>query len=1022
MNRNSMNQKNWNESKIDHRSAKEIEDRIGELALSYVPEWHFDRENPDIGSAISKIFAYQMEGNIERYNQILERYHTEFVNMLGISLLPAKPAEAIVLMGLVQDTIPGAEIYKGTKLLAETGEENARQIVFETIHNLYVTNSTLEYMFMTESGGGRIIPLKGSFIPQQIVEEVRTEEAGADQETEESVKFKSFRLFLSGENGVQKNALLFYHMSALDIEGDNIYVKLAGDPKLIEKIQEGEFRFWYYGVDGLIPIEHVEVLADSETVILKKEQKNRKIEIDGTAYSLLVLQTEAPVRENITLTQMKVASSGSEVSAEFVNDGDRDFDVDSFEPFGDTLSLYQECYLGHDTYFSKAGARIRIRFKVSYLEHRMVTIAPQEDESLKIIKRKPKVIWVDAVPDSWAEEISFEYYNGVGWKKLNCDQEIKSLFAEDEKGNYEISFFCPKDWEAVGAGAYEGRCIRIRLIKSDNCYMRPGIHHYPHIEGLRISYSYEDHYVNAQRLEAIAGTRRLDFSRQVQEQRPFTAFSKSRYDGDSLYLGFSRRMESGPVSILFQLEEGVRIDSIRCRYDYSTSNGFKPLKVLDYTMDLSRSGIVMFMPPADMHAVTMEDKNAYWIRLTRLEQESPLKEKTLPIIKDICPNAVRVRNVETKEEEDFYLDESEPNMTVNLSIPHILDMDLWVNETGTLSRPQMQKLLEEAPEMVRAEYDILGEISSFYVKWEEADQLDHPPSRRSYMLDRMSSTLVFGDGLKVMIPTVLDDVAFRAVIRCCDGQEGNVEAGRINESISNLMFVDEIRNPAKAYGGSSIENLENALKRGANILKSRKRLVSADDYLQEIVSYSDAIDKAGIVIGNTIHGEYKDSAVSFVILMTDFADGSYSFHSLEGNLKRHLLKSCELTIAPKDLAIVEPIFVRVSVDAWVEVPQMDDSFAIQNLLQETLERYLNPVKTGYGRGWEIGVLPRRSQLLMRLNVLKSKAIIKKIVITVRYTDQNGSHEMDLEDVKVSPFMVCCSGTHRVNIMVTGKGA
>ena len=1026
MNRNSMNRKNWNESKIDYRSAKEIEDRIEELAISYVPEWHFDRENPDIGSVISKIFAYQMEGNIERYNQVLERYHTEFVNMLGISLLPARPAEAIVLMDLVQDTIPGVEVYKGTKLLAEAADEDAQQIVFETIHNLYVTNSTLEYVFMTESDEGRIVPLKGNFRVEQIVEGEQSEEEEtapeAVPETEESEDLKKFRLFASGENGIQKNALLFYHTAVLDVENDNIYVKLTGDPKLTEKIRKGEFRFWYYAEEDLLPVEHVEVLADSETVILQKERGNRKIEIDGVSYSLLALLAETPVRESITLTQMKAASSGSEVPAEFVNDGDRDFDVDSFDPFGDTLSLYQECYLGHDTYFSKADARIHVRFEISYPEHRMMTEGPQEEESLKIIKRKPRAIRIDVVPEARAEEISFEYYNGVGWKKLKCDQEIRALFAGNKKGTYEFSFLCPKDWESTGTGAYEGRCIRIRLLKSDNCYMRPGIHHYPHIERLRISYSYEEHYVDAQRLEAIAGTRRLDFSRRMQEKKPFTAFSRSRYDGDSLYLGFSRKMESGPVSILFRLEEGIRFDSVRCRYDYSTVNGFKPLKVLDYTMDLSRSGTLTFMPPADMHAVTMEGNQAYWLRLTRIDQEQPLKETALPIIRDIRMNAVHVRNVETKEEEDFYLDESVPGMTIGLGVPHILDIDLWVNETGTLSRPQMASMLEEAPEMVRAEYDILGEIASFYVKWQEADQLDDPPSRRSYMLDRMNSTLTFGDGLKAMIPTVLDDVAFKTVIRCCNGQEGNVEIGRINESLSNLMFVGEIHNPARAYGGSSIENFENALKRGSNILKSRRRLVSTDDYLQEIVSYSDAIDKAGVVIGDTIYGEYKDRALSFVILMKDFTDGSYSFHSMEGNLKKHLLKSCELTIAPEDLAIVEPIFARVSVDAWVEVPQMDDSFAIQHLLQETLAQYLNPVKTDYGRGWEIGTLPRRSQLLMRLNVLKNKAIIKKIVITVRYTDQSGSHETDLDDVKISPFMVCCSGTHRVNIMVAGEGA
>ena len=264
----------------------------------------------------------------------------------------------------------------------------------------------------------------------------------------------------------------------------------------------------------------------------------------------------------------------------------------------------------------------------------------------------------------------------------------------------------------------------------------------------------------------------------------------------------------------------------------------------------------------------------------------------------------------------------------------------------------------------------------------------------------------------------MDDVAFKAVIRRCNGSEGNVAPGLINDSLENIMFVDQITNPVKAYGGSSIEDLDSALERGANILRSRRRLVSMEDYIQEIKSFSDTIDKVRCVVGKTIDGEEKDSGVTFVILLKDFAAGSYSFHSVSGRLKKHLMESCELTIAPGDFHIVEPIFVEVSVDIWAEVLQMDDSFEIQNLLQESLERYLNPISSQYGDGWEIGTMPKKTQLMMRLNVLKSKAVIKKMVAVVKYTDQQGTHEMDLEDMEESPFVICQSGRHKVNIMIS----
>ena len=64
------------------------------------------------------------------------------------------------------------------------------------------------------------------------------------------------------------------------------------------------------------------------------------------------------------------------------------------------------------------------------------------------------------------------------------------------------------------------------------------------------------------------------------------------------------------------------------------------------------------------------------------------------------------------------------------------------------------------------------------------------------------------------------------------------------------------------------------------------------------------------------------------------------------------------------------------------------------------------------------MLPKRNQILMRLNELKGKALIKKLVVTAHYTDESGSHEMDLEELKQTPYMVCASGSHHVHMIQT----
>ncbi len=1009
MSRNSTKKK-WNKCEIDGRSREDLERQIGELAASYAPEWRFDSEDPDIGSVLAKLFADQMAGNIVRSGEVLEKYHTEFVNLLGISLLPARPAKATVLVSLSQDTIPGVDLPRGTKLLSETEDEDG-QLIFETLHDLYVTNASLDYAFMTQKKDGRIIPLKGTFTSPRVVEE-------ADEEAENlEPKLTPFYLFDSDEEGIGQHALVFYHSSALDITQDQIYVRLGGNQALLDGIQSGAFAFFYYTAEGLAPVESVEVLGESGTVCLRKEKENKKVELDGQEYALLALLAKEPVREAYTLPDISVSSAGRALPAQFANNGIEDLDVEDFLPFGETLSLFQECYIGHDPYFSRAGARVTLSFDLSFFEHRILGAPREEDTSLKIIKRKPKVYWTDSAADARAEEISLEYFNGLGWKKLNCDTENRNLFAGETNTHCEFSFLCPSDWEGSGTGAFAGRCIRIRLLKADNCYMVPCVHHYPRIEKLRISFSYENHWMKAERLVSISGTRRTDLTDKVRAGEAFTAFSGGEYDDDALYLGFEKKMEKGPVGLLFQIDDHARFQGVRCKFSYYSPQGFRQMKVIDQTMGMSRPGIVRFLPPSDLCRTTLEGRQAYWIKLSPADSEADRLTGEPPFIQDISLNAVETANVETMDEEDFYVEEPAPGMTVNLGVSHILDVELWVNEKDTLSRPMMLKMLREQPDEVRAEYDMLGEFSSFYVKWREADRLDYPESRRCFLLDRMNSSLSFGDGVHADFPRVTNDVAFRAVIRRCAGYAGNVEAGDINDSMGNLMYVGEIRNPAKAYGGSSMETLARALRRGAGILKSRRRLVSMDDYIQEIQNYSDLIAQVRGISGLNADGKADEQALCFLLLMKDFDIGSYSFHNLSGPLKKHLQEACELTIAPEDLYLAEPIYAKISVSLWVRVPQMDDSFETQNLLRETLEQYLNPVSGDSGDGWRIGVLPKRAQLLMRLNMLRSKAIVRRMAATVSWQDRRGSHEVDLENAPEHPFFVCRSGEHQIHVML-----
>ena len=72
--------------------------------------------------------------------------------------------------------------------------------------------------------------------------------------------------------------------------------------------------------------------------------------------------------------------------------------------------------------------------------------------------------------------------------------------------------------------------------------------------------------------------------------------------------------------------------------------------------------------------------------------------------------------------------------------------------------------------------------------------------------------------------------------------------------------------------------------------------------------------------------------------------------------------------------------------------------------------FRSPVKSDR---WQIGKMPTQSQIRLMLSYLEEEAYIEYITVSVTYTDATGTHEVELDELKVSPFMICCNGTHKI---------
>jgi len=1000
---------------LDGRTTEQLHQQIKKLAASYTPEWNFDTSDPDIGTTLAMIYANQMSGNIRRLNQTVGKYHTEFVNLLGLSLKPAYPAAGIVVAEPVRSAAAGVQLPHGTRLVADAVDGDAtRPIIFETVSDVYVTAAQLSDIVSVSGTFGKIIPILGGPEAVEIIE------AKAD-ETEEELAFAAIEeetnalppipLFDYSDEGIEQHTLMLYHKNVFDAAPQSeilirLTVKNGVSPEIFADSEQ--FEWSYYDGEQLAPFKSS--AYSNGCIRLVRSSESKEVTIDKYTGHLICLRAKKPVSGGIELSKIEVSSSCDAADADYVSANGRDVQTDNFMPFGDEASLFNECYIGCENVFHQENARISVEFNLTLREKLVDLTTQQQLDELKIIKRKPRETFVQTALTS-PQLVTLEYFNGVGWRRLICDEDWSTLFDGTHTGNVNITFFCPEDWQPVSVGGYTSRCIRMRIVQADNCYLRPCKHTMPVISGLKLSYTYEDNWSRPQQVHAINGTKKENISQKLLSGDAATVFSPIEHIGNSLYLGFDAPIEGAPVSMLFDIEENVHFESAPIAFEYSTISGFKPLRIIDNTRNMAGSGTVVFMPPADFAAVEVEGVRRWWLRLVDERGFFDDPKRYHSVIRSIMLNAVEIRNVEYREEEPFYVDSASPNMSFPLSAQNILSADVFVNEKDTLSLSEAKRMIAESPDDVRVEYDFLGGIQSLYVRWSEVESFDLSQSGdRHYVIDRMNNRIIFGDGVHVRIPSAQNAVAFTVQCRCCRGEEANLPEGSISTLFENILYLSSISNPIATYAGSSIEKLESAHMRGANMISGRGRLVSELDYEREVLAFSDAVQQVRCVAGVNPEGKSVPSAITLAMLMRDYKNGSYSFRSIKDRLREHLLTRCEITADDESLILSEPIYVEITIDIWAVAQDAQRSFDVQNAIRDGIEDYLDPLGS---HGWAIGELPTETQIRMMLHSLQGGGHINRYIITARYTDSTGSHDMPLDQVPANPFVIPVNGEHHI---------
>ena len=132
--------------KLEKMTKEDIVKYMQKCAKQYVPEWRYDKENPDAGTALVSLFSDMLYDNIERLNQSVLGDMLSFFDEMNAKLLPAKPAEGFITFELPGDLESEAEVPRGTKLISDIEQE---QMIFETQDDVLVRQMDMSRIYLS---------------------------------------------------------------------------------------------------------------------------------------------------------------------------------------------------------------------------------------------------------------------------------------------------------------------------------------------------------------------------------------------------------------------------------------------------------------------------------------------------------------------------------------------------------------------------------------------------------------------------------------------------------------------------------------------------------------------------------------------------------------------------------------------------------------------------------------------------------------------------------------------------------
>lgn len=999
--------------KLDKRNAGDLLKEVEKLANQYTPEWNFDEFGTGFGTAFSKVFCHLMEGTIGQYNKTSYNYYLTFLNMLGIKLRPASAASGMVIVK-VDEGSGGAYIEKGSSLYARPRDEGD-MVVYETQNALYAVDTKITEIFFTDGYHDSICHI------YSYKEDIDSEDS-----------LPEFRIFdrISYRN-LQNHEIYFADDVMFDAKDLDVTFSFKNsiseikDKSLVDIFSDRSNASWQRSSPtGWERAKKVEVTQDGIRIIFEDKPGQATVMNEKSHYVRCRLRRIPEGNVCLTDIKYKSLSKSMKIDQMFCNDTHL-ADSDLF-PFEERYTMYNSFFISCEEVFTKIDAQVEINAQVQFSKFKMETEPDAISRRFKFIMTD--IDFADMEPtDMKIEGVFWEYWNGVGWAKLNVNEDGKEFFdlKPGKKIDRKVTFTCPKDISSTTVGSGEGHFIRVRIAKIANDspnafsnYISPYIH--------SISASYK--YPEAKTCKEIIVKSNMDSHKiDIFNRGEVKILDKVLCEHPAMYICLKKPFLQGTVRLFVNIEEGLHRYNPPVKWEYCADNGvgghkWKHMDVMDLTEDFSHSETVTMIGKKDFKKVKFFGKRGYFIRIINPDNKysGNTDIASRPVIKDIKFNAVRVRQMDTHIPEYFSIGENEENKLCRLTQSNAANVEVWVDEMGSLTTLEQDMFLSSPNDTAKPEYDEFGNLRRIWVKWEAVPSLICAGMQdRLYEVDYSKGEILFGNGKNGKIPPDQPRDSIKIYYSICNGNKGNVDVGEIKGFVSNIDNIMAVSNPSPIMGGVDMETVDKAASRTFSQISGGNRLVSLSDF-EDSISFNDRnIYKVKCLAHVDENSEKCIGVTSVAVLPVDYMQGYEKFQGIKNRIWDFIDEKAPVTLSKSSkIRVFEVGYVEISVGLDVVIKDFNSYQGVYNGIRNKLEEFLNPVAGNFsGRGWEIGQFPRKEFIYNYVKTVPNIRWIKKINIFTKMVTPEGKKEVAFEKLKNNKFVVPVFGEPEINISV-----